>query len=145
MQLRLPPDPNLPLPKLQPMAASTQDYLPNATPVRPLGSFSGRRPAGPEQPGVLTVHVGGDSAPLPDFRGQSKREVLNRCIDIGIHLEASGAGVADIQSPPPGTRIIRGETCTVTLVKANLEKALAAAEAQYAAERADTRMPDSRP
>ncbi len=145
MQLRIPPDPDLPLPKLQPMAANSQDYRPDATPVRPLGPFPGRRPAGPEQPGVLSVRVGGDSAPLPDFRGRSKREVLNRCVDIGIHLEASGSGIAVFQSPPPGTRISRGETCAVTFAQANLEQALAAAEAQYAAERADARTPDDRP
>lgn len=145
MQLRIPPDPGLPLPKPQPMASGSQDYRPDATPVRPMAPFPERRPPTRETPGVLSVRVDGDWVPLPDFRGRSKRDVLYQCVDIGIHLEARGSGIAVFQSPAPGTRIPRGETCSVTFVQANLEKAMAAAEEQYAAERADAQTSNDRP
>jgi cell division protein FtsI (penicillin-binding protein 3) len=136
MQMRIPPDQTLPLPKFNPQLAkeSSEDYLPNATPIQPLTAHSEDSPLPKEQPGILTVQVEGESVALPDFRGLSKRNVLDRCVDIGIRLKAKGSGVAVFQSPPPGTRLSEGETCTVTFAKANIKGVLAASGQRYIAQ-----------
>jgi cell division protein FtsI (penicillin-binding protein 3) len=120
MQLRVPPDRNLPLPRLAPpiTAASTKDYLPNATPVQPLK----------EHAEVLSVEVEGEWIVLPDFRGLAKREVLDRCVGLGIRLQASGSGVAVHQSPSPGTRVPIGAKCSVTFAKGKFRGLSAAVE-----------------
>jgi len=50
---------------------------------------------------------------IPNFSGWSKRRVLDRCTELGIHLESSGSGVAVHQEPPPGSAIPVGESCSV--------------------------------
>jgi cell division protein FtsI (penicillin-binding protein 3) len=140
LQLRVPPDPNLPLPKLKPpvAAASSEDYLPNA--VRPLAASAGNHWM-ETQRDVISVQVGGELVVLPDFRGLAKRTVMDRCMDLGIRLQSIGSGVAVFQSPLPGTKIPSGATCSVTFAKGNLRGQLAAAEARYAAQRAATALP----
>ncbi len=137
LQLRVPPDPNLPLPKLEPLiAANSEDFLPNA--VQPLGTSAGIDPGTEELPDVISVQVGGEPIVLPDFRGMAKKRVLDRCVELGIHLQSSGSGVAVFQSPMPGTKIRFGATCSVTFAKSNVRGQLAAAEARYAAQREST-------
>ena len=84
--------------------------------------------------------IEGELVILPDFSGLAKRSVLDRCLDLGIHLQSSGSGVAVFQSPPPGTKIPAGAKCRVTFAKGNLKKHLAAAEAYYAAQGSDPRL-----
>jgi cell division protein FtsI (penicillin-binding protein 3) len=123
LQLRVPPDKALPRPKLNPAQASagSEDYLADATPVRPLAGLADNRPpAGNE--GSITVMVSAETVVLPDFQGMAKRLVLDRCMELGIQLQANGSGVAVIQTPLPGTRIPVGESCTVTFARTSLEK-----------------------
>lgn len=119
MQLRIPPDKNLPTPPPLTLAAASEDYIPNATPIEPVIEESGtqRREDNPES---ITVEAGADWVSLPDFRGQAKRYVLNRCLDLGIRLQSKGSGVAVDQSPPPGTRIPPGGVCSVTFMQGKL-------------------------
>jgi cell division protein FtsI (penicillin-binding protein 3) len=135
LQLHVPPDSNLPLPKLKPMvaAASTEDYRTNA--VQPLATS--RQSSKKEPSGVISIQVGeeGKYVVLPDFRGMSKRSVLNLCIDLGIHLQSSGAGIAVLQSPLPGTRIPSGASCSITFAKAKLNGQKAAAGTHVGAPR----------
>ncbi len=138
LQLRVPPDPNLPLPKLKPLMADTgsEDYLPDA--VQPLTASDMNSQSADGKNNVIAIQVGGEQIVLPDFRGLAKRKVMDRCMSLGIHMLASGSGVAVFQSPSPGTKIPLGATCSVTFAKGNLKGQLAAAEARYAAQRAGT-------
>lgn len=118
--LRVPPDQELPLPKLKPMIAadSSEDFIPDATPIqRPLTTTVQNSPMVEDQQGVISVQVEDSLVELPDFRGFSKRKVLNRCIDIGIRLQSNGSGIAISQSPPPGTKIPGGSACVVTFAR----------------------------
>lgn len=118
LQLRVPPDRNLTLPTLPPIAAASgsEDYLPNATPVQPLNEQAEiRQEERPQE--SIAIQFGADWIELPDFRGQAKRKVLDRCMDLGIRLQSKGSGVAVYQSPLPGTRIPPGATCSVTFAK----------------------------
>jgi cell division protein FtsI (penicillin-binding protein 3) len=128
MQLRVPPDRSLPLPKFSPpvTTASTKDYLPNATPVRPLAEQAESRQNHTRQE-ILSLEVEGEWIVLPDFRGLAKKEVLDRCVELGIQLQANGSGVAVQQSPLPGTRIPAGGTCSVTFAKGKFRGLSAAA------------------
>jgi cell division protein FtsI (penicillin-binding protein 3) len=130
LQLHVPPDKSLPLPKLKPMIASaaTEDYLPDA--VEPLAAQA--EEGGEEEDGTITLQVAGESVVLPDFRGLSKRTVLDRCVQLGIRLQSNGAGMAVLQSPPPGTKISLGATCSVTFARTNLKAQMAASEARDA-------------
>ncbi len=136
LQRRVPPDPNLPLPTLKPMVAdaSSEDYLPDA--VELLPPSAGNYSIAEGQQDAISVPVGGEMVVLPDFRGLGKRIVMDRCMDLGIHIQSNGSGVAVFQSPMPGTKIPLGATCSVTFARGNLKGQLAAAEASYAAQRA---------
>ena len=141
LQLRVPPDPNLPLPKLKPLMADTssEDYLPDA--VQPLTTYDINPQTANGGNSVISMQIGGEQVELPDFRGLAKRKVMDRCMSLGIQMLASGSGVAVFQSPSPGTKIPSGATCSVTFAKGNLKGQLAAAEARYAAQRAGVSLP----
>jgi cell division protein FtsI (penicillin-binding protein 3) len=140
LQLRIPPDPSLPLSRFKPLMADagSEDYLPDA--VQPLKA-SPKAPKGePELQETIAVPVGGGTVVnLPDFRGLGKRTVVARCVALGINLQANGAGLAVFQSPMPGTKVYLGATCNVTFAKGNLKEQLAAADQHYAAQRANSR------
>jgi cell division protein FtsI (penicillin-binding protein 3) len=142
MQLRVPPDPNLasPQPKLMVASVSSEDFIPNATPVQPLAAPSENPPAAEGDHGIISIQVEGESVVLPDFRGLSKRKVLDRCMDLGIHLQASGAGVAVLQAPLPGAKVPLGATCTVTFMKAGTKKLLPATGAEVSAQSNNTQV-----
>ncbi len=142
MQLRVPPDQSLPLPKpnLKMASIGSEDFMPNATPVQPLTELAASRPAKDEKPGILSIQVEDESVVLPDFRGLSKRNVLDRCMELGIHLKASGAGKAILQSPLPGTRIPPGATCNVTFSKTAVRKSPVTAETRVPARNADPQL-----
>jgi len=143
MLMRVPPDQNMPLPKFKPQYASNsaEDYLPNATPIQTLAVLSDASRLPKEQSGMLSVQIDEDLVVLPDFRGLSKRNVLSACIDIGVRLQSKGSGVAVSQSPPPGTRIPEGETCTVTFAKVNAKGASILSEQRNVALRTGSPLP----
>ena len=117
MRLRVPPDPTLtpPLPKSKQQVARNDvaDFRPDAIPAEFVMDFTERRPSMEDLPGVFTVRVENESIVVPDFRGMSKRRVLDISLELGIRLVSDGSGVAVSQHPPPGTRIAPGDTCSV--------------------------------
>jgi len=132
LQLQVPPDKSLPLPEFKPLIAvdSTKDYLPN--PVQPLKAKDKAK----ENPNeIVTAPVGMKQVTIPDFKGMGKRTVLNRCMELGIRLQANGAGVAVIQSPIPGTKIYAGSVCVVSFARTNVKGQIEAAQTRYQAER----------
>ena len=55
---------------------------------------------------------------VPDFRGQTVREVVSRTTALGLHLEWSGHGRARRQWPTAGTPVARGQKVLVEFVSA---------------------------
>ena len=43
---------------------------------------------------------------MPDLRGQSVRDALRMCAQLGVKLEAHGDGFATRQAPAAGTEIL---------------------------------------
>ena len=127
LYLQIPFDSNLPLPDYNPSIADTgsEDFLPDATPVQPL-TASETAPLSKNQQDVIALQI--EKIVMPDFRGLSKKTVLNRCIDLGIHLQSKGSGVAIFQSPSPGTEVSVGESCNVTFTKTDLKRNVAGLE-----------------
>ncbi|MBN2317653.1 MAG: PASTA domain-containing protein [Acidobacteria bacterium] len=141
LQLRVPPDTNLSLPEYTPAIADTgtEDFLPDAIPAQPV-TASNTDPLSADQPDVIAVQIKSARIVLPDFRGMSKRKVLNRCIDLGIHLQSKGSGVAIYQSPLPGTEIPVGSTCSVTFTKKSVGDHVATLEPRSAVQRANLQL-----
>ena len=135
MQLKITPDQSLPLPKINPLTvdAGSEDYLPNATPVRPLQSIA-QIQSSEEPQETITVQVGGELVLLPDFRGMAKRKVLDKCTDLRIRLQSNGSGVALYQWPPPGSKIQMGSVCSVTFAKGTVKEPLPATGINHAAQ-----------
>jgi cell division protein FtsI (penicillin-binding protein 3) len=65
-------------------------------------------PAQPVQArGTVVLDVAGGVV-VPNFIGKSLRTVLEEAQAQGIELEPSGSGLAQLQSPPPGSKIPHG-------------------------------------
>jgi len=118
LQLKVPPDRTLPLPKFNPALAEAiaEDFLPNATLPPPFLALHGTRTGG-DLADAIKVRVSTDMVAVPDFHGMAKRIVLDRCIELKIQLQANGSGIAIYQQPPPGTKIPVGDTCSVTFAR----------------------------
>jgi cell division protein FtsI (penicillin-binding protein 3) len=56
---------------------------------------------------------------MPDLRGQSVRDALRMCAQLGLRLEAHGDGLATQQSPAAGTEIDAGQTVRVDFARRN--------------------------
>ncbi len=136
MLLRVPPDQNIVPPQIAPQTADADsgDYIPNATPIEPLPALAERQ-AEEEILDAIAVQVAGNLITLPDFRGMSKRKVLDQCIDLQVRLKATGSGVAVYQWPLPGTKLPVGSACNVTFARENIKEQLEAAEATYSEHR----------
>ncbi len=118
--LHVPPDQSMPpLPKLNPALAAniSEDFLPNATPVVPIMALNSGNGEAMADDDAIMVRVGTETVEVPDFHGMPKRKVLDRCMEVGIQLQASGSGVAIFQVPPAGTKIPAGDACQVTFAR----------------------------
>ena len=56
---------------------------------------------------------------MPDLRGQSVRDALRMCAQLGLKLEARGDGFATQQTPAAGTQVDAGQTVRVDFVRRN--------------------------
>jgi cell division protein FtsI (penicillin-binding protein 3) len=56
---------------------------------------------------------------MPDLRGQSVRDALRMCSQLGLRLEAHGDGFAAQQYPAPGAEIATGQTVRVDFARRN--------------------------
>jgi cell division protein FtsI (penicillin-binding protein 3) len=54
---------------------------------------------------------------MPDLRGLSAREALRLLSRIGMTARMSGSGFVIDQDPMPGSVLVRGDACTLTLVR----------------------------
>ena len=121
MRLKIPPDPALTpsQPKLNRQVARNNfvDFVPAAESVEPVMEFAAGLMMKEDQPGVITIRTAKENIVVPNFRGMSKRSVLDLCLDLDVQLKSNGAGVAVSQYPPPGTRIAPGDTCSVLFAK----------------------------
>jgi cell division protein FtsI (penicillin-binding protein 3) len=126
LYLRVPPDANLSPPEWDPSTneADVRDFIPNAVPVEPIPALAGQQETEADQDTIM-VHIEGEWTVVPDFQGLSKRSVLNRCIELGLKLSSQGSGMAVFQSPPPGTEVPVGSTCSVTFATAKLKNHIA--------------------
>jgi cell division protein FtsI (penicillin-binding protein 3) len=119
LQLHVPPDQTV-LPRVQKidatLASESEDFLPDATPAFPL-AVPAEKSDGLNQDGTITVRVVGAKVTVPDFSGMSKRGVVERCQELGIRVQTSGAGDAVFQVPAAGTLIPAGDTCSVTFAR----------------------------
>lgn len=82
---------------LPPAPAGAAD-APASTPSAPAGAANG---------GAVVLDYEGGIA-VPDFRGQSLRDVAERCQALGLELQVQGEGAAQSQFPSPGTRLPAG-------------------------------------
>jgi cell division protein FtsI (penicillin-binding protein 3) len=126
--LHVPPDKSLPLPKFNPALAAiaAEDYLPNATPVAPITALNTGDEGAKTDDETILVRVAINSVVVPDFHGLPKRKALDRCLELGIQMQAMGSGVAIFQVPPAGTRIPVGDACQVTFARGSAASRLAA-------------------
>jgi cell division protein FtsI (penicillin-binding protein 3) len=126
--LRVPPDQSLPMPKFNPAIAATvaEDYLPNATPVAPITALNTGEERVKADDETIMVRVAAETVLVPDFHGMPKRTALDRCLELGIQMQAIGSGVAIFQVPPAGSRIPVGDACQVTFARGSAASRLAA-------------------
>lgn len=119
LQLHVPPDRTV-LPRAQKidatLASDSEDFLPDATPDLPLAAPA-EKSDDLNRDGTITVRVAGAKITVPDFSGMSKRSVVERCQELGIKVQTSGAGNAVFQLPAAGTLIPAGDTCSVTFAR----------------------------
>jgi cell division protein FtsI (penicillin-binding protein 3) len=125
--LRVPPDQSLPLPKFNPAvaAAAAEDYLPNATPIAPITALNTGEEGAKTDDETILVRVAPNTVTVPDFHGMPKRRALDRCLELGIQMQAQGSGVAIFQVPPAGTKIPVGDACQVTFARGSAASRLA--------------------
>jgi cell division protein FtsI (penicillin-binding protein 3) len=54
---------------------------------------------------------------LPNFRGKTKRQVMEECTALGVRVEIAGTGIARRQEPPPGVVLRPGERVKVRFAR----------------------------
>ncbi len=135
LQLHVPPDPTVPTKRTIDSAQhieSSEDFRPDATPVLPIAG--GEEAEGDHAgDGIITVNAVEASVEIPDFKGMSKRRVMERCQELGLRIQTFGTGVAVFQLPPPGTLLAVGDTCSVTFGLARHDTGRALPERQNSA------------
>ena len=93
-------------------AVSSEDFLPNAWAPTTSAAASKETPATTED--IVVLQTAKEHVFVPDFRGLSKRQVIQQCAELGIHMQASGSGLAVFQAPVAGNKIPIGRSCAVT-------------------------------
>jgi membrane peptidoglycan carboxypeptidase len=79
----------------------------------PTRNDEARRPADAKSPAVtVTVDEGGD-VEVPDFSGQTMREVTEACLRLGLDPLLIGSNLATNQKPAAGAKVRRGAKVTV--------------------------------
>ena len=68
---------------------------------------------------VVFARATNRGALMPDLRGQSVRDALRMCAQLGLRLEAHGDGFAAQQYPAPGIEIDTGQTVRVDFARRN--------------------------
>ncbi len=128
MKLKVAPDRIVAPPRAKPeLAVAAEDFLPDATPLRPVPAEAWARFAARTEDNTITMPAG-DTVIVPDFHGLAKRDVVERASVLGIRVQTSGSGAAVSQVPPAGTPVGPGEICYVSFARGeNLPARLAPA------------------
>lgn len=79
--------------------------------VSTVGATAGE--AGPPTTGTVVLDVEQGGIEVPSFVGKTVRGAVESAQEAGLELEAVGSGVAQQQSPPPGTHVATGAHVTV--------------------------------
>jgi cell division protein FtsI (penicillin-binding protein 3) len=95
-----------------------------ATETAPVDDLAIAELAPPPTPEVQASTVDAADQPaelvgpkVPDFRGLTKRAVLQRSAALGLPVVISGSGLARAQAPPAGTVLGRGERIRVEFAR----------------------------
>jgi cell division protein FtsI (penicillin-binding protein 3) len=95
--------------------ASLEDFTPvdfAAQPDEPPAQGKSPQPE-PAKPSVtVALDEGGDIA-VPDFHGQTMRDVTEMCLSLGLEPVLVGSGLAVDESPADGAKLRRGARITV--------------------------------
>ncbi len=81
-----------------------EDPTANPVPV-PFSSSSDENGMVAASEGAAPVYEG---PVVPDFRGKTVREVVEASSESGLLVKLAGSGIAQAQSPPPGTPLVSG-------------------------------------
>jgi len=94
-------------------SATLEDFTPVDFAALPDAPSSHENSSGPE-PASVTVALdeGGDIA-VPDFRGQTMRDVTEECLRLGLEPVLVGSGLAVEETPQGGEKVRRGAKITV--------------------------------
>ena len=96
-------------------SATLEDFTPVDFAALPDAPSSHENSSGPE-PATASVTValdeGGDIA-VPDFRGQTMRDVTEECLRLGLEPVLVGSGLAVEETPQGGEKVRRGAKITV--------------------------------
>ena len=68
---------------------------------------------------VVFARATNRGALMPDLRGQSVRDALRTCAQLGLKLEAHGDGFAAQQYPAPGVEVDTGQAVRVDFARRN--------------------------
>jgi len=66
-----------------------------------------------EQPAPVVAVANPNDPKVPNFRGKTKRAVLEESQALGVRVVIAGSGIARSQEPPAGAILQRGERITV--------------------------------
>jgi len=81
----------------------------DTNPITPASAAMGER-------AIVTLSAGSpDAASLPDLRGLGAREAVRTLAKLGVSARLHGTGIVVDQTPPPGTPLERGASCTLLL------------------------------
>jgi len=102
-----------PSPELQQLEAEIREQRESTLPRVAARNFGG--PVNE----VVFIPAADRAALMPDLRGQSVRDAVRVCAQLGLRLEAQGEGRALRQNPDPGSEIVSGQTVRIEFARTN--------------------------
>jgi membrane peptidoglycan carboxypeptidase len=106
--MSVPPDAPSYAPQYTVKRESKPARAPIVKPNTPSAVFSPKLVAAGFAPSSVDSGVEFGDTVVPDFSGESLRQVTQDCLKAGLRLQSIGSGAAIQQSPPPGTTVSAG-------------------------------------
>lgn len=112
----------LDVPKDLPEGVSPDNGEPDGVDDLAIADLSSPPPAPPAAAGsatggALPANVQAVGPTVPDFKGKTKRAVLEESAALGLAVEMEGSGLARGQAPPAGTLLANGERIRVQFAR----------------------------
>jgi cell division protein FtsI (penicillin-binding protein 3) len=112
----------LDVPKDLPEGVSPDTGEPDSVDDLAIADLSSPPPAPPAAAstvagGALPANVQAVGPTVPDFKGKTKRAVLEQSAALGLAVEMEGSGLARGQAPPAGTLLANGERIRVQFAR----------------------------